>query len=186
MVELQISRQSARIGLEIIDARYDLKQKKPDLQVSQEPAFMTLDITNADLMIDYRPMLESMGLGGVEFITRSFTNAVKDDFLMNLEKSVQIGYRMAAIENNMPIGEIVFKALEPQNPELTVIPLAPAELTYIPAAIEMQAEPGGVKGKLDYGKVDVENFDFPSVRVYLEQEPYLKIEAIGQAMDIKK
>ncbi|NLI94158.1 MAG: hypothetical protein GX434_18760 [Peptococcaceae bacterium] len=186
MIDLRISQQFARLGLQINDVQYELKQTKPDLEVKQLPAELDLEITNPDLKIDYTPMLESIGLGSFAFVTRTFVDAAKEEYLMNLEKEMQVGDQIGAIENEMSIGDILFKSTEPKEAEIELAAISPIEITYIPATVKPNAELGGVEFNLNYGSISVENFVFPSVKGYLEQEPYLKIEPVGQALDRRK
>ncbi|MGI5901745.1 MAG: DUF6470 family protein [Desulfitobacteriia bacterium] len=186
MIDLHISYQFGRIGLEINHACYDLKQVKPDLEIQQKPAELNLEITRPDIEIDYTAMLQSLGFGSFEFIGRNYTETVQNEYLLNLENSVRLNDRIGAIENQASIGEIIAQSVEPEEPEVEIVPIAPADIKYIPATLKLEIEPGERDSSFTFGKVSIENYVFPSVRCYLEQEPYLKIEAKGQIFDQKK
>jgi hypothetical protein len=186
LIEINITQQFARIGLRITNARFDLRHRQPDLEISRKAPELTLDITRPELMVDYTPMLESIGLGNIEYRARTYTAAAREDYLANLEKSVQVGYQIAAIENGQSIGEIIFEAFKPQEPGIGLVPLAPVKTSYRPAVLNIETELGKLEFNFTPGKIRQENFVFPSVRVFWEQEPYLKVEAVGQAVDIRK
>lgn len=185
-MELNITQQFARIGLQITDARFDLKCRQPDLEISRKAPELTLDITSPELRVDYTPMLESIGLGNIEYRAKSFTAAAREEYLANLEKSVQVGYQIGAIEKGQSIGDIVFEASAPREPEIGLVPLAPVKISYRPAVIDVETELGKLEFNFIPGQIRQENFVFPSVKVFWEQEPYLKIEAVGQLVDIRK
>jgi len=186
MIELQISQQFARIGLQINDAQYDLNQKKPDLQIKQSPAQLDLEVTQPDLRVDYTPMLESLGLGSIAFITRNFVNETQQQYLVDIEKQIQVGDQMGAIENGLSIGKIIDQSLQPQDSEIELVSLSPIDITYQPATIKSQAQLGGVDMNFSFGKISAENFVFPSIKGFMEQEAYLKIESVGQVFDKSK
>ncbi len=186
MIELNISQQFGRIGLEKHDAQYELRQKRPNLEIKQTSAEFSLETKEQELTIDYTPMLESLGYGGLEFLTRSYVSKNHAEYLDNLEKIVHQGYSIGAIEKEMSIGEIVFQNTAPRERGVEIVPLPPINISYEPGYVSSNANLGGVEGYFDYGEVTIENFVFPKVRVFLEQEPYIKFESVGQTIDLSK
>lgn len=186
MVELNISWRLGKLGLEITNARYDLKQQRGEFEMTQTPAEFDLEITAPELSVDYRPMLESLGIGDVEFRSKTFSDEVKQDYLENLEKYVQLGQRFAAIEKGDSIGNIVFEYLKPQELDINIVPIAPVDVKCTLGRIDTNVKLGKIETNFNFGRITIENFVYPSVRVFLEEEPYLKIEPVGQTMDIKK
>lgn len=186
MVELQIAQQFARMDMQIRNADFTLKQTRPDLQVSQKPAELTVQISAADLKIDYKPMLESLGYGNVDYVARMNTQAAQNEYLANLEKRVQIGNRIGDIENGLTMGQIITEFTEPQYSDLQLMPLVPIRISYEQGNIDFRSQLGEVKSKLNYGRVYIEDFTFPSVKVTLAKTPYIKVSAVGQAFDTGK
>ena len=186
MIDLKISQQFGRIGLEKHDAQYELRQKRPNLDIKQTPADFSLETKEQELTIDYTPMLESLGYGGLESMTRSYVSKTQAEYLTNLGETIHEGYSIGAIEKEMSIGEIVFQNTAPQEKGVEIVPLPPINISYEPGSVSSNANLGGVEGYFDYGKVSIENFVFPKVRVFLEQEPYIKIESVGQTIDLSK
>lgn len=186
MIDLKIDQQFGRIGLDINKAKYDLTIKRPDIQVEQIPAEITLNQSPGELRIDYTPMLESLGLGGLKFIMSNFVQEAKEDFITNLEKSVSEGNALGAIEKNISVGEVSGKAAVPEEQEIEITALAPVKIHYEPMSMGWSVHQGGISVNVDRGEVNVDNFVFPSVQVFLEKEPYLKIRPVGQAIDLNK
>lgn len=186
MIELNISQQFGRIGLEKHDAQYELRQKQPNLEIKQTPADFSLEFRGPELNIDYTLMLESLGYGGLEFMSRSYVSKNQAEYITNLGETVHEGYSIGAIEKDMSIGEIVFQNTAPQERGVEIVSLPPINISYEPGSVSSNVNLGGVEGSLDYGKVSIENFVYPKARVFLEQEPYLKIESVGQTIDLSK
>lgn len=186
MIELNISQQFGRIGLEKTDAQYELRQKKPNLDIKQNPADFSLEFKEQELAIDYTPMLEALGYGGLESMSRTFVRESQAEYLANLEKTINEGYSIGAIEKDTSIGEIIFKNTAPQERSVGIVPLPPINISYEAGSVSSKVNLGGVEGNFDHGKVTIENFTFPKVKVFLEQEPYIKVESVGQTINVSK
>lgn len=186
MIDLQITQRFGKIGLDINDARYKLNQQEPDLQVKQIKPDVYVRTSDANLEIDYSPRLESMGIGGVWFMIGDLSNKCETEYQQNLETTVQTGRQIGKIENNVSIGDVVFNAVAPPEYSVTLAPLAPIRISYLPAEVHSNAELGDVKYTADMGTVSIAEFTFPSVHAFLEQKPYLEIKAVGQSVDLRK
>ncbi len=186
MIDLRIQQTWGKIGLDIKDANFDLNIKKPEIKINQAPPQIQMTRTDPDIEIDYSPMLESIGYGGIEYIKNAFVEQAKSDYIAGLEKSVAMGESFAAIENKLSVAEIVSRFNESPYKDLTIQPIAAIRIYGQPGTLNLETQPGDVSVDVDYGKVTVDNYQFPAVRVYLEQRPELKIEAVGQIFDQKK
>jgi hypothetical protein len=186
MIDLKISQQFGRLGLEIRDASYELNVVKPKLELRQKPAELHIKRTDPEFEIDYKPLLESLGYGDIGFITARFVQQAQEAYLQGVAKTVALGQDFAAIQHKTSIGDLVFKHTEPAEKELTLQPLTPLKPHFWPGTLQLAFVPGGVEAEAEYGKVSLDNFVFPSVRAYLEQKPELRIEAVGQIFDQKK
>jgi len=186
MIDLQIHRQSGKIGLEIRDASYNLSIRQPDLSVRQKPAEIILKRTDPDIRVDSSSVREFLGYGGLEFRARQMTAEAREQFSINLEKSVQMGYNFANTAKKISIPEIISSFLQPVEKEMAVVPLPSIDISGQPGTLELQVFHGGVNTQFSWGKVSIEDFSYPQVKAYLEQEPYIKIEPVGQVFDQKK
>lgn len=186
MIDLQIHRRSGEIGLKINNASYDLQINKPDLNIKQVPADIVLERTAPEIQIDYSPRQEALGYGGIEVMSRRFVGEAIHNYMSNLERSVHIGYSLGAIEKKLSIGEVVARSVEPKERDVGIVPVPSINITAQPGTLRYRAEIGNVSTDLRQGNIAVNNFIFPSVEVYLEQEPELRIKAVGQNIDQKK
>ncbi|MCM1565421.1 MAG: DUF6470 family protein [Dehalobacter sp.] len=186
MITLQINQQFARIGLNIKDASYELNKKQPNLQIDQIHPNVQVQTSQPNLEIDSSLMRESMGFGNIWFIIQNLKANADAEFQQDLETIVQTGRRIGEIENDVPIGQVVFETMAPPESEVTIAALAPIEIQYTSAEVHSSLQQGDVQYSADLGKVSIDGFTYPSVRSYIEQQAYLEIKAIGQAIDIKQ
>ncbi|HHT63088.1 MAG TPA: hypothetical protein GXZ75_05320, partial [Clostridia bacterium] len=167
-------------------ADYNLKIKRADLEVKQVPAKIHFKQPKANLEIDYGPFLASLGFGGLESFMNIKRQEALQSFNLNLERTVSEGKALGAIEKDISIGEVAEQAATPQEKELQIVPLDSIAINVETIPLHWEAEQGGVEFAAQWGSIKITDFVFPSVRVYLEQEPYLKIEAVGQVIDLQK
>lgn len=183
MIDLQIHQQFGKIGLEISPAQYRLENKNSEITMRQEPAQISLQRTDPDIQVDSSPVREFLGYGGIEFMMRRFSAEVQQKYLEDLEKNVKLGEAFAAIQKKISIPEILCRFSEPAEKRIGIAALPPIEISVQPAALEYRAQTGGVSTEFDWGKVSIQDFTFPKVKSYLEQEPSLEIKAVGQVYD---
>lgn len=186
MLDLRINQQFARIGLEITDAQYKLNHKKADFHIEQDQSYLAAETVSSDLEIDYTPRLESMGFGNIWFMISDMRSKSDQSFQEGLDKMIRMGRQISEIEKNPSIGNIVFEAVAPREPEVTIAATAPIKISYTPGDINFQAQTGEVNISAELGKVSMKDFIYPSVHAFLEQEPYLKIEVVGENIDLRK
>ncbi|UWG98305.1 DUF6470 family protein [Dehalobacter sp. DCM] len=187
MIDLQFYRQPPQLGLDIPKASYDLNVRKAEVAIQQAPAEIELSSTYPDVHVDTSAVRQALGYGGPEIRAMLFAQEAKGDFLENLEQTVQQGYVFADTTNRATIPEIVSRFAEPGEKELAVVPLPSISMRGIPSTLDFQAQLGGTETQLeDWGEVSIDNFALPLLKVYWEQEPYLKIEAVGQIVDVQE
>ena len=185
-MDIKIHRRWGRIGLDIKNADYNLNIKKADLEVRQVPAQVHLKQPKANLEIDYGPFLASLGFGGLESFMNIKRQEALQSFNLNLERTVSEGKALGAIEKDISIGKVAEQAATPQEKELQIVPLDSIVINVETIPLHWEAEQGGTEFASQWGSIKLTDFVFPYVHVYLEQEPYLKIEAVGQIIDCQK
>lgn len=185
-INLVIHQQFGRIGLNIKKADYGLHINKADLEVKQIPAEINLEQSKANLEIDYKPFLESLGFGGIEYLLHTQRQEAQQEFYQNLAQTISEGNNLGAIEKDISVGKVAGEATAPQEREIMIVPLSPAVINFETSPLKWDVEQGGVEVAAEMGNISLENFVFPLVQVFWEQEPYLKIEAVGQVIDYQK
>lgn len=185
-INLVIHQQFGRIGLNIKKVDYDLHINKANLEVKQVSARINLEQPKANLEIDYTPFLESLGFGGIEHFMRTKSQEALQGYYSNLEQTISEGKALGTIEKDISVGEIAGQASTPQEKELQIVPLSPVAINFESSPLIWDVEQGGVEAEAQMGNIKLTDFAFPAVQVYWEQEPYLKIEAVGQVIDYQK
>jgi hypothetical protein len=185
-IDLIIQQQFGRIGLNIKNADYDLNINKGDFQVKQIPAEINVEHPKTNLEIDYTPFLESLGFGGIEYLLHTQKQEAQQDFYQNLAQTISEGNALGAIEKNISIGEVAGEATAPKEREMQIVSLNPVKVKFETSPLQWDAKLGGVEVAAQIGNIKITNFAFPSVQVFWQQEPYLKIETVGQVIDYQK
>jgi hypothetical protein len=184
MIDLQVQQQFGRIGLKITPCQDDLSIRPPDLQVQQRSANISLTQPAATLEIDYTSALESMGYNGIAEQQRVFTQDAKASADSGIERTVSEGYQFAKINKKVSLAKVLANSMKPKEKELELVSIAPIKITVQPNNINWDAKPVEVAVDLKPGTVQV-NYTSGSVHSYLEQEPYIQLQAVGNIYDQK-
>ncbi|WDH98287.1 DUF6470 family protein [Paenibacillus urinalis] len=92
---LQIRQQPGRIGMDADLGQYSIRQPKADLQIKSNPALLTIDQHQPELIVDSsRAKAAFTGGPHLEMTQRLYSN-VKQIFLEGIAKRVEEGNRMA-------------------------------------------------------------------------------------------
>jgi hypothetical protein len=186
MVNLEITQQFARIGIQTQPFKFNLTIRPPDLSVKQTPAEISLHQPAATLEIDYSAFREALGFTGIVNNQRQFDQKAESDFVSGLSKRVQEGYQAAAsLGKHVSVSQLVTGGNTLNNPkerQLTVVSLPPIHISVQQHSLVWQVAPGGVSVNLAQGTVQ-SSFQYGHVRIYLEQPSQVKIRAIGTIWD---
>lgn len=185
-LNLMIQQQFGRIGLEQKNAQYNLDIQSGDLEVRQTTAEIHLEQHGPELYIDYSPFLESLGIGGLDYILQVQKNEAQAQYLDNLGQTVSFGKALGEIERKITIGEAARQADIPPERDLQMMPTQKVHIAFETFPLLWEAQAGGIQVESSLGHVGISNFTFPQIEVYWEQEPYIKIEAVGQLIDYEK
>jgi hypothetical protein len=185
MIDLQVHQQFGRIGLNITPFQYDLTIRPPDLQVQQQPAEITLEQPAATLEINLTPARESLGYSGIDTLQRVFTQDAMAASNAGIDRRVQEGNELGAIEKRISVAQVVAQGMEPRDKHLELVSIAPIQITTQERPIGWQVQTGGVHIELTQGTVQG-NLQYGSVHSYLEQEPKVQIETVGSVIDTQR
>ena len=185
MIDLQVHQQFGRIGLNITPFQYDLSIRPPDLQVQQRPAEITLEQPAATLEINLTPARESLGYFGIDTLQRVFTQDAMDTSDAGIDRRVQEGNELGAIEKRISVAQVVAQGMEPRDKHLELISIAPIQITIQENPVNWQAQTGSVHTELTQGTVQGD-LQYGSVHSYIEQEPKVQIQAVGSVLDTQR
>jgi len=182
VIDLQVHQQFGRIGLKITPFQYDLTIRQPDLQVQQQPAVITLEQPAATLEINLTPARESLGYYGIDTLQRVFTQEAMATSDAGIDRRVQEGNELGAIEKRISVAQVVAQGMEPRDKHLELVSIAPIQITIQENPVYWQAQTGGVYTELTQGTVQGD-LQYGSVHSYLEQEPMIQLQAVGSVID---
>jgi len=185
MIDLQVHQQFGRIGLNITPFQYDLTIRPPDLQVQQRPAEITLEQPAAILEINLTPARESLGYFGIDTLQRVFTQDATATSDAGIDRRVQEGNELGAIEKRISVAQVVAQGMEPRDKYLELVSIAPIQITIQENPVNWQAQNGSVHTELTQGTVQGD-LQYGSVHSYIEQEPKVQIQAVGSVLDTQR
>lgn len=185
MVNLLVQIQQGRIGLNVTPPQYDLKIQAPDLEIKQAPAEISLKQPAATLEIDSTPARESLGYCGIEAQLRQFNQDAMAASMDGIDRRVQEGETLGAIEKHISIAQVISQTLKPRDRDLELVNIAPIRISIQQSPLQWQVEPGGVSDTFTPGFVHGE-LTYGTVHSYLEQKPEVQIQAVGTVFDTKR
>jgi len=185
-MDIRITQRFAQIGIEWKSAELSIKNPPPDITMQQYPADIIITIERPEVHIDTTQTFSEMGLK--RFVPLEMEHAQKSQSIVidgigrrayegdKLASSIGLGNKVFAdiAENNLP---------QPAEFNVDIIPRTPPKIT---ATGEISIE--GVMGDVvvdsppNFPEVNVQ---LGYVKTYIEKEPYLKIEAVGNYIDMK-
>jgi len=185
MIDLQVQQQFGRIGLNIIPFQFDLTIRPADIEIQQRSAELSLDQPAATLEIDNTPARESLGYYGIAAQQQVFNQEAKATNDAGISRRVFEGEQFANISRKISVARIVTQALEPQKKDLQLVNIQPIQITVTSNFVRLQADLGGVSVNATLGSVH-SDFQNGSVHSFMEQNPYIRIQAVGSIIDGKK
>jgi hypothetical protein len=185
MVELQVQQQFGQIGLKITPLQFNLDIRPADIEIHQRPAKITIEQPAATLEIDNTPARESLGYYGMAEQQRILVQEAQAACAEGITRRVLIGEQCANLSNKESLAKIVTKAAEPQQKRLQIVSSQPIQITVTPHPVEFNVNLGGVSADVTSGSVQGE-LQYGSVQVFMEQNPYIQIRAVGSIYDGQK
>ena len=187
MPKLQIEQQRAEIGIKQTPGQMLIQQPPPQVTMKTEPAQVHIDRELSKLYIDQSRAWAAYALIPPVTATKTIVDKVKEIYPQIVAKIAQDGDRMADIH----LSGNVFAELAREWPrQLTEFDIAgPAsrlnvDLKFIPEQLEMHVEGGHFYYEVEPQKPRIEHVP-ARVDIYLRQRPYIKIEWVGQHVDVR-
>ncbi len=180
---LKISTTPMKYELEVESAKLEYKQDvNPSCDINTTPSQLEMHSQNAEVHIDTYEARKSMGLMDIEDSVQQYAAKGKEHIQKQTQEYVQFGEAMADIQDGTEIGDIVRQKMLEQ-PELytTFMPSAPAELSYVPAQLDINYKPGDVN--LDWKIKDSPiKYEPGSVHMKIVQYADIDIQYLGGPM----
>jgi hypothetical protein len=180
---LKISTIPMKYELEVESAKLEYKQDvNPSCDITTLPSQLEIRSKNAEIHIDTYEARKSLGLLNIDDCIKQYAAKGKEHISKQTREYVQIGEAMADIQNGTDIGDIVRQKMLEQ-PELytTFLPSAPAELSFVPAKLDISYNSGDVN--LDWQIKDSPiSYKPGSVHMKIVQYARIEIQYLGGPM----
>ncbi len=169
--------------LEVESAKLEYKQEvNPSCNITTTPSQLEIHSQNAEIHIDTYEARKSLGLMNIEDSIQQYAAKGKEHIQKQTREYVQIGQAMGDIQNGADIGDIVRQKMLEQ-PELytTFLPSAPADLSFVPAQMDINYKPSDVN--LDWQIKDSSiSYKPGSVHMKIVQYADIDIKYLGGPM----
>ena len=179
---LRITSTPIKYELEVEHPKLEIKRENPSASVDTKPAKLT--ITNMkDTSVNISTYQARKSLGIMDFADFTAQNAAESQQALTKQigEYVQIGNQTSQIQDGVTVGDIYrSKMLDSTNYQLytAYLPSGGADLTWNPAQLDMNYQPGDVSVDWD---VSANEFNFipGSIRMKVTQLASVNIEYLG-------
>ena len=179
---LRITSTPIKYELEVEHPKLEIKRENPSASVDTKPAKLT--ITNMkDTSVNISTYQARKSLGIMDFADFTAQNAAESQQALTKQigEYVQIGNQASQIQDGVTVGDIYrSKMMDSTNYQLytAYLPSGGADLTWNPAQLDMNYQPGDVSVDWD---VSANEFNFipGSIRMKVTQLASVNIEYLG-------
>ncbi|MBO8159041.1 DUF6470 family protein [Thermosyntropha sp.] len=184
-MQLRIEQQFVQIGLNIKEPFLPLKTTLPKINLEIKEPKLNMHISHPKVYIDQRRCFADVERRSLPDFISYYAQLGREQVLRAIGDIAEEGDSLAAIEKGVTIEELAEKGFgEPADFNVTAVPKQPPEITWDVRPVEIEFIPGQVDLELVRGKV--ENYFEPGkVEVYIAQQNYIKIDWVGDKIDIK-
>ncbi|UVI29895.1 DUF6470 family protein [Paenibacillus spongiae] len=163
-----------RIGIESQPGQYDIKTRRPELQIESTPAQISAPMPVVQLNIDQSRMWEAFHGGKPTVFWNRIYSQMPDIALQGIAKTVEKGNRMGDLRIRVnPIPDLALEQLMEKGPALSVFgPATPdnVDIHFTIPPLDVQVTPGHVEINAQVYRPEIE-YRRSSVRVSMEQYP---------------
>lgn len=185
MLQLRIEQEFARLGLNIKKPFLLLRNVQPEIELRIEKPELRLHSPRPKVYIDQRRCFADMEKRTLDEFMRYHAQLGREQVLQAIGDIAEEGDMLARIEEGVRLEDLAEKGFgEGADFNVTAIPKQPPDITWEVHPVEVEFVPGRVDLELKRGRV--ENYFTPGqVEVYLEQKNYIRIDWVGENLDIK-
>lgn len=187
MPKLHIEQQRAQIGIDQFPGEMRLEQPPAQITMKTEAARVHMDRELSRLHIDQSRAWAAYAILPPVSVTKTIVDKVKLIYPQVVAKIARDGDRMADFHRS----NNVFAELAKEWPRpLTEYDIAGqasrlnVDLEFIPEQLEMHVEGGKLHYEVEPQKPRLEHVP-ARVDVYLRQKPYIRIDWVGQHVDVR-
>lgn len=184
-MQLRIEQEFARIGLNIKKPFLPLRTVQPQIELTIKKPELRLHSSPPKVYIDQRQCFADMEKRSLADFISYYAALGREQVLRAIGDMAEEGDMLAAIEKGMTIEEMAEKGFgEMADFNVTAVPKQPPDISWDVRPVEVQLVPGEVDLKLNRGRVE-NLFEPGRVEAYIRQQNYLKIEWVGEKVNLK-
>lgn len=185
MLQLRIEQEFARLGLSIKRPFLYLRNVQPEIELRTEKPELRLHSPRPKVYIDQRRCFADMEKRTLDEFLRYHAQLGREQALRAIGDIAQEGDMLARIEKGVRLEDVAEEGFgEMADFNVTAIPKQPPDITWEVHPVEVEFIPGRVEVELRRGQVE-NHFEMGKVEVYLEQKNYIRIDWVGENLDIR-
>lgn len=177
-MSLNISFQSARVGMNIRQGEFSMQSRKPEISLNQKHAKADIKYEHPKVIIDQYPSFASSGLKNFRDLTRQNAQEASANASQYTSKLVSDGNLMAQIESGIDAIAHIAKRdfIDQKEYDIGTIPRERPKIDVEgDVSVNWEGVNNGVQIQSSSGDLDI-NYMKGGVDVYLEQKNFINIE----------
>lgn len=183
-LSLQITQQHAKIGLEIHDGQFQMRQPKAELEIRQQPAHMEIEQRLGDLQIDREEARAALGYKTSSRMSADLAAQVRQIVLDTISDYAEEGDQLAAVETGVTFADIALRQQEKgPMPIRDYGPPANIIISYVPHPARIRWEQGDAFVRAVMHPPEIQ-YQIGKVDVYLRQKNWLTIDVKGKYLNM--
>lgn len=180
-MQLRITSQMARIGLDISKPTLSLQSTRPRVEVDTAPARLDITSPRPRVIIDQSQCFADEGRRGLLDFALYCSQNSRSEFSDAIDKRVSDGHHLAAIYAGSSIADLGKEAMQAGQHvfEIRAIPQQPPTIEADIQPVSINFEPARVNTSLNKGTVD-HQFQWGKVETYIKQPNDIDIQWIDE------
>lgn len=179
-MQLRITSQLARIGLDISKPTLSFQSTKPRVELDIAPARLDISSPKPRVIIDQSQCFADAGLRGLLDFALYCSENSRSQFSDAIDKRMSDGKHLAAIYTGSSIADLGKEAMQDQHVfEIRAIPQQPPTIEADVQPVSINYQPGPVKTTFNKGMIE-HQAEWGKVETYLEQRNNINIQWIDE------
>ncbi len=184
-MELRISSQPALIGLNIQKPKIELDIQEAEIELHTSYAQVNIESPKAKLNIDMTQCHQDAGYFKPEAWVMEMSQQSFSDGMEGIAQIASRGDTLADISSGANIASLVTSEAAARNRldfNVTAVPKQPPEITAETFPVQIDVKDGEYNLNVNPGTITNQT-QWAKVEVYLQQEPSITIECVGQNLN---
>ena len=183
-MSLIINQTHAKIGIERVPGRLEIRTRNAVLELHQEQAKVNIQTELPKIEIDQREAFADIGLKSYRDLAKEMVQMAYQNVMQYIAKTASDGDRLAAIElGGNPLADIAERDAFPEKEfGYDYIPKTRPKISLQEGKVHIDVEPRGVEANYIPGDVEF-NFIPTKINIYMRQYNSISFEYKGTKVD---